>query len=252
MEKLRRTGASVLEMLYPGQARCMGCGDLAGTDEHWLCAECLEKLGALSLGRGPICPRCGVSLEDARCRNCADWPADGVRIARFSYGYAFPVDHVVQQMKYSGVYNMTGWMGEKIALLCKEGRFGPVDALVPVPMHPARERDRGRNHAFCLARAVSSCVGIPVWNGLCRTRNTGQQARRKGEERRRAMQGTFGLHTDAASPVGKRFLLIDDVITTGATVNACAAVLYAAGAQSVCAAAFSGHISAPEKKAFRP
>ena len=245
MEKMRNFAKSVLDLLFPEHAVCMGCEDQAGTDDGWLCEECAEKLRALSMMETGVCPRCGQELKPGSgCLNCADWPDDGVLKARYCYGYAEPVDRAVRKMKYAGVYRMADWMGEEIAALVERGDFGSVDLLVPVPMHPARLRDRGRNHALCIAQALSRETGVPVWTGLVRTRNTRQQARLSGQVRKAAVSGAFSVREDSRTISGKRLLLIDDVITTGATVNSCARELYANGAQSVCAASFAGHMSA--------
>lgn len=247
MEKLRNLMESVLEMLYPAHACCMGCGDLSGTKDGWLCEECMQNLRRLDLMEWHVCARCGQPVVQERaCRNCADWPEDGVYLARARYGYAEPVDQIVHMMKYKGVYNIANWMGEEITLMIDEGMFGSVDLLVPVPMHPARLRERGRNQALCIAQSVSRETGIPIWMGLVRTRNTKQQARRKGDKRRKGMADVFSVPDNAEMIAGKSLLLIDDVITTGTTVNSCARMLYAKGAECVCAAAFAGHLSVKE------
>ncbi|MBQ4084981.1 MAG: ComF family protein [Clostridia bacterium] len=246
MQKIRSVWDSILQLVYPDHAVCMGCGDLAGTQEGWLCPECEEAMEELKMEDREICPRCGMERKGGRCRNCEDWPDDAVQIARYCYGYAYPIDACVMKMKYTGVYRMTEWMGERMAELLEQGAFGRIDLLVPVPMHPSRLRERGRNHAQCLAEEISRINGVPVFNGLGRSVNTKQQARLKGDERRRALQGAFSLDTDAGQIAGKRIVLIDDVITTGTTVNSCAKILYANGAERVCAAAFAGHLSAAE------
>ncbi|MDO4740336.1 MAG: ComF family protein [Eubacteriales bacterium] len=243
MQKFREIRESVLQLLYPEQAVCVGCGDLSGIGGRWLCEDCARALEALSMQDRRICPRCGVETDGA-CTHCADWPADAVAAVRYCYGYAHPVDAAVMEMKYSGVYRMTGWMAERMLGLLEGGAFGRVDRLVPVPMHPARLRERGRNHALSLAQELSRLSGVPVFTGLARVRNTKQQARQKGEARRKGMEGAFALRSGAEQIIGKRLLLIDDVVTTGTTVNSCAKVLYANGAACVSAAAFAGHLSA--------
>lgn len=247
MEKIRNFAKSVLDLLYPDHAQCMGCGELTGTEEGWLCEECAETIKELSMLERTLCMRCGQEIQKGRvCDNCGDWPDDGVFAARYCYGYAEPVSRAVRQMKYAGVSRMMEWMGGEMAALIERGDFGTVDLLVPVPMHPARVRERCRNHAQCIAEALSRETGIPEWDGLARIRNTKQQARRKGEKRKTAMEGAFSVQGDTKVIAGKRILLVDDVITTGATVNSCARVLYACGAECVCAAAFAGHLSVQE------
>ncbi len=249
MEKLRAFGQDLLELLYPRHARCMGCGDLTGTEEGWLCDECREHFVELSTDGLDVCEKCGMPLYGTKkCFSCSDWPGDGLALARFAYGYAHPVSEVVQEMKYRGVYRMTQWMGEEIAQVLEMGCFGHIDALVPVPMHPMRQRDRGRNHALCLAQEAGKKAGIPVWDILVRTRNTKQQARLKGEKRLHSLDGAFAVKQGAPELSEMRIVVIDDVITTGATANGCARVLYAAGAANVCAAAFAGHLPAQEKR----
>lgn len=247
MEKLRSLRESFLQLIYPDHAACMGCGDLAGTEDGWLCGECLEALKALSMADRVICSRCGSELRsNGKCYNCTAWPADAVRISRYCVGYGHPVDEAVMKMKYSGVYRMTKWMAREMTPLLKAEEFGEIDMLVPVPMHPKRLRERGMNHALCLAQEISLLSGIPVWTGLQRVVNTKQQAKLKGEERKQSLQGAFSLNADAGQAAGKRVILVDDVITTGTTVNSCARVLYAAGAAFVGSVAYAGHLSAAE------
>jgi len=248
VEKLRSLKESILQLLYPDHAVCMGCGDLAGTEEDWLCTECREELKQLYMQGRPLCVRCGSVVRNGqKCRNCADWPADAVQLSRYCVGYDHPVDAAIMKMKYDGVYRMTKWMAQDMAELIASDEYGSTDLLVPVPMHPKRLRERGRNHALCLSQEISHLNGIPVWTGLHRVVNTKQQARLKGEERKQALRGAFAVAEDAGQIAGKRIVLIDDVITTGTTVNSCARVLYAKGVSCVCAAAWAGHLSAAEK-----
>lgn len=248
MERLRRIGDELLELLYPSHACCMGCGDLAGTDDGWLCEECKESLNALYLLDAHVCERCGTPIQNqCPCGVCSDWPRDGLRLARFAYGYAPPASQLIRKMKYHSVYRMAEWMGESIGKTIQMGVFGPVDALIPVPMHPKRLHERGRNHALCLAQAASRYTGVPVIEALARVRNTKQQARMQWEKRKASLDAAFSLCVAADSIQDMHLVLIDDVITTGTTANACARVLRATGAKSVCAAAFAGHF--PYEKA---
>lgn len=249
MRTLRIVTHSVIELLFPSHARCMGCGDLAGTDRGWLCERCTKKMRMLSMARRNICPRCGSALPlDGICTNCSHWPEDGVRVLRYCYGYAHPLSNAVRNMKYHGAYEMANWMGREMAKLLEGKTFGRIDALVPVPMHPARQRERGKNHALCLAQALSKETGVPVRDILMRTKKTKQQAKLSGKERREALHGAFALQKNAGNLHGLRVLLVDDVVTTGTTLNECAKSLYEGGAECVSAATFLGYMSAYQRK----
>ena len=108
----------------------------------------------------------------------------------------------------------------------------PGDVLVPVPLHPKKLRERGYNQAELLAREIGKGTGLPVDTGLLsRTRHTLPQARSGGPTRRRDnMAGAFDCGSDVS---GRSFILVDDVCTTGSTLNACGEALLAAGASSV-------------------
>jgi ComF family protein len=110
--------------------------------------------------------------------------------------------------------------------------FGGFDALVPVPIHPVRRRERGYNQAEAIASGLASFCGKPVWaKALLRKRATRSQTKLSKGERGRNLDGAFAAATERVR--GKRLLLVDDVYTTGATTEACAAALLAAGAAEV-------------------
>ena len=236
---LSRLRASAMELVYPEFANCLGCGEPSGTDVRWLCGECLKKLEECRIDRDRACPRCGAPLKGDICVRCGDWPRDGVNRAAYAFGYQPPVDNIIRNMKYRGVYRLGSFMAADMARLVNE--LGPdgIDRIVPVPMHPARMRERGKNHAQVIAAALSGETGIPCAEMLIRIKNTRQQAKLTGEERREALKGAFGIR-EPSEASGKKILLADDVITTGSTVNECARVLRGAGAVRVYACAFAG------------
>jgi ComF family protein len=111
-------------------------------------------------------------------------------------------------------------------------RFEDIDAIVPVPLHPRRHAERGFNQAELIAHIAADFIGKPVATTLRRTRYTENQAKLPKEEREKNIAGAFARHR-GADAAGKRVLLVDDVYTTGATMQECARVLKAAGAISV-------------------
>nr|WP_244421991.1 phosphoribosyltransferase family protein [Ktedonobacter racemifer] len=110
-----------------------------------------------------------------------------------------------------------------------------ADVLLPVPLHPARQRLRGFNQALLLARVCSRLTGVPVNEELIRQRPTQAQVSLTGRSRQQNMMGAFLYVSTAATPgvANRKILIIDDVCTTGATLDACARPLFAAGARSV-------------------
>ncbi len=243
--------ALMLEALYPSRANCMGCGSPAGADVEWLCADCARLVRPVADFPGLHCPRCGRPLAAGRgpraCPTCGDWPEGVLSAARFTYPYRRPVSGMIRRMKYGGVARMADWMARAMEqTVRRELPPGAVDAVVPVPMHPARLRVRGVNQAAVLARALAGRLGVPAVEALRRTRDAAQQARLTGAARRLNLDGAFAASADVR---GRRLLLVDDVLTTGATALACARALRAAGAADVWFIALAGSVDrAPRRK----
>jgi ComF family protein len=150
--------------------------------------------------------------------------------------YALPgggSEHIVHALKYHGWVAVAKGMGRRMAAL----RFPPDaererSAVVPVPLSRSRERERGYNQSTELARVVADMWGVPMRTDLLsRSRATVTQTRLTPGERRRNVSGAFRAVADRASLRGRHLVLVDDVITTGATLNACAAELHAGGAR---------------------
>ena len=138
-------------------------------------------------------------------------------------------------MKYDGWQALAFGMGLRMARLS-----WPADvtaertALVPVPLSVKRERERGFNQSAVLAAAMRSGTALDVWNGvLIRTQFTSSQTRLTPEERLRNVSGAFRVNGDPARLRGSHLVLVDDVVTTAATLNACAAALFAGGTRII-------------------
>ncbi len=219
---LHQIKASFLDLLFPLQ--CLGCG----TEGSLLCPSCCLSLPRI---KQPLCQRCGTPLNEGNlCPACISHPLtiDGIR-SLFLFGGT--VRHAIHQLKYRHLKAMADPLGQLLAEFLHSYPL-PSEVLIPVPLHPKRLRERGYNQATLLAREVSKLNGLPVDERLLlRQRDTITQARTASSmERRSNVRDAFicrqGLH-------GERILLIDDVCTTGATLDACAAALKAAGAGSV-------------------
>ncbi len=188
----------------------------------------------------PLCGRCGMPLavEVVRmdgCPKCDDrtWHLQQIRAG---YEYEGQVADAIHGFKYYDQFHLRKLLAEWLtAGFQRFYSHQDWTALVPVALAGRRQRERGFNQAQELGQGLSSKTNIPVWNCLHRTRDTAAQTHQPDREGRwRNMRGAFALNP-RFDVQGARLLIIDDVLTTGATVNACARALQEAGAASICA-----------------
>lgn len=218
----------MLQYLFP--YRCILC--LAPGDGQDLCPPCRAELPWL----GTACPRCAAPLttKDIPCGRCLRRPPpQAATIAAFEY--AFPVDRLLLHLKFSNGLVAGRVLGELLAQHLKQCGSGSgirePDAIVPVPLHPRRLRERGFNQALELAVPVSKALGIRLMpTGCRRVRATPPQTGLQGRARRRNVAAAFAADPNVR---GKHIAVVDDVITTGSTVAAVTTALYRAGAASV-------------------
>jgi len=151
---------------------------------------------------------------------------------RAALDYAFPVDGLIQQLKYGARLPLAALFGDLVADSVKQADTGPaVDLIVPLPLHPARLRERGFNQAAEIARRLSALTGIPLrLDGIRRTVDTPPQAGLHIKQRRANIRGAFACN---ASLTGMNVAVVDDVMTTGSTLDEFAKTLKAAGAARV-------------------
>lgn len=218
---LRGLASRGLDLLFPSE--CAVCN----REGSFLCAGCEPRLPRLVT---PYCRTCAEPEVPAVCSWCrAEAPAyDRIRAP---YRYTGPVRDMVHDLKYANIRALAPTLGGLMADYLETRRY-EADVLVPVPLHHRRERRRGYNQSRLLAREVGRRIGVPAADdSLLRTIDTPPQVSMSGrEERRRNIDGAFDC-TQAVT--GLRVLLIDDVVTTGSTMSACAAALKQAGASSV-------------------
>lgn len=212
-----------LDILFP--PRCIGCGR-RGVD---VCSDCLADVQPL----GPrICPRCSQpSIEGRVCPACRRRP----RTARAILA-GFPFEGVIRAailaLKYRSQTRLADFLGSAL-LLPLQTRPLEVDVIVPVPLWLARRRERGFNQSEMLARRVAQAYGWPVDpTALVRLRDTPPQSELPARQRWANVSGAFAVGPQG-DVRGRRILLVDDVCTTGATIEACAAPLVQAGAAGV-------------------
>ena len=198
-----------MALMFPTRAVCMGCGSAAGFESEWFCDDCRKMLARRWIGAFP------------------EPKLDGAAAA---YHYAGPAGSAVRYFKYHDVTSLAGPMAKSMIAALEQIQPVGVEMVVPVPMHPKRLKRRGYNQSELLAREIAAVLEVPCENGLVRVRDTVQQARLDGDERRKNMKDAFRAEPCVS---GWRVLLVDDVYTTGETARECAETLRKAGAISV-------------------
>jgi len=202
---------------------CAGCG----ASGHWMCPTCDQFTRRIDLGSA--CRRCGSVLSDgATCDRCADWSA-AIAACRSAYVFEGAVRKTIHQLKYQGEFARSEWCGREVARLVIELGWRP-DLLVPVPLHQSRLRSRGYNQSAKIAAIAAASLTTPCGSVLARTRATVSQVGLDGAGRRENVLGAFACPHDLSDLA---ILLIDDVVTTGSTLEACAVACREAGAQDV-------------------
>jgi predicted amidophosphoribosyltransferase len=180
--------------------------------------DCLHLVPPLDSG---ICFRCGSPVA-VPCRFCRQLD-DEIRMARAAFPYMGWVGAATRSLKYGNEWSRADALG---AMMVRQTRaLGSIDVLVPVPLHPRRLAARGYNQSALLAQAIGVQTGLPVRPLLVRHRETQAQAMLNREERLENVAGAFLVDPAWAPAPGGRYLLVDDVRTTCATLNACALAL---------------------------
>lgn len=214
---IRRIGrmalATVVEAVYP--KICAGCG-MRGV---WLCNYCQLTVPSCNL---PIsCSRCGVPTLRGGC-GCADLDPL-IACARSAFVYNGWTATAVKRLKYQGESSRAEHLALHMAPLLSA--FGHVEALIPVPLHASKEKQRGYNQSTLLAEEVGRLTGGPVLTVLRRTRKTISQTSLSSHDRKLNVAGVFERDATWVPRASGRYVLIDDVRTTGSTLNACAEAL---------------------------
>ena len=214
-----RGARDLAQFVWP--RRCAGCGE-PPAGSHVLCASCLAAIPRLAL---PVCARC-LALEAAE-PVCARHPGFTVWPA---WTYDEHAALVIEALKYGGRTDLGVPLGRELARVVP--RSPRIDFVTEVPLHPARERERGYNQSRLLAASIGRAAGLPHLPGvLRRVRATHAQARLGPRERRANLRGAFAA-CEPGALAGRRVLLVDDVVTTGATLEDALGALAAAGAEA--------------------
>lgn len=247
---------ALISVVFP--APCRLCGDLLDTASRIpLCQRCVDSFRPLA---GPCCSRCGrpfvsVVVLDRQtmplCHLCQRGLYD-FDFARSYTAYTETVAGAVILLKYQQVTPLAGWFSSILRKTFDANNEAcQADLIVPVPAHSQRLRERGYNQAELIAKPLAHALGLPCRSYLLRTRPRPDKLRLTVRERWRTVRGAYtirqGLRVD-----NLRVLLVDDVLTTGATLDACSRALRKAGAAKVVALTVARAIPWREQAAIEP
>ncbi len=224
---MKRWLARARDLVFP-QVRCLGCDEPRAIDPGAaLCVRCVKALEKLRLD-DKVCPRCLCFVRfNEPCQYCVQGKMGHLTGSWAPYRYSDVSQRLVVLFKFSSVFQARDLLID--AMLASMPASG-FDALVPIPLHANRRRQRGFDQAALLAQGVAEKSGLPVRQALFRYRKTPPQSSLSHHKRQADMENTFRV----ILPVkGQRILLVDDVRTTGSTARSCAEELMAAGAMSV-------------------
>ena len=265
---LHYLGKTIINAVFP--PKCRACGILFKPDRHaainntitkdsifsgteqlsfnslmspFLCSACSHDFLPVET---PVCSKCGIMFtsregDDHLCGECIDSPKNYGK-ARSSGIYNRTLIKVIHALKYKGLIELAAPLGLLLfSTFIKHWELEKIDLIIPVPLHIKRFRKRGFNQAFLLIRkwpVIAKNMGFRLLDSqinrdaLFRNRDTGQQTGLDRTNRKKNVKNAFSIHTPALIK-GKRILLVDDVYTTGATIDECARILMGGGARNV-------------------
>jgi ComF family protein len=226
-ERLRWVASFIEDIVFPPM--CAGCRKRGS----WLCDACRDLLQPIPR---PICYRCGQPTADTclTCENCRTWP-DRIGSFRAAFRFGGPIRESVHRFKYQGEFARAADLSNLMFRAIYRTEFVELpawDCIAFVPLHPRRRRQRGFDQSALLSRHLSDLLDIPRLDGLVRSVDTPSQVGRGEDERRSNVRGAFEWQGNGGLS-GTRILLIDDVVTTGATMLAAAETLLGEGALRV-------------------
>jgi len=228
----------LIDIIYP--PRCHICGHFLSHDKDrhllpHLCNNCLANLTHVT---HPMCTICGLPFptstgQDHLCENCLrkrPW----YNFVRAPYFYSSPLMEAIQRFKYNSETHLISSLGALLSSFAKEWVPNPNNFLtIPVPLHRRRLRERGFNQSLLLAKVLASYLGTQLdYLSLIRKRYTRAQTGLKREERRKNVKDAFSV-LNSEIIEDKNIILVDDVFTTGHTLNECARTLKKSGAIAV-------------------
>ncbi len=214
-----------LEANTPGHSLSNSLHEFDSPCIHAVCRACLNDL---PWHEKTSCPQCGLSSSGQLCGGCISSPPD-FDVTHSVFLYDFPVNAMMQRYKYGNMLSLCSFFGQ---MLSEKVATDSVDLIIPMPMHPARIKERGFNQALEIAKVFGK--EKLDYKSAVRQKLTPPQASLPLKERVKNIKGAFSVYGDKLNQIqGKRIAIVDDVMTTGASLNELAKTLKKAGASHV-------------------
>jgi len=216
MKWIRKWGIPLINWLFPHY--CPVCGNRLPIEEQVMCKSCLNKMPRT---------RYATWIDNRMARQFwGKFPVERAA-AWFFYSRESPYAYMIHLFKYSSRKQLAFDIGQLMAREMQQTNFFcGIDCIIPVPLHPKKQRQRGYNQSELLARGVAKAICLPVvCDAVERTLHTETQTHKSAQQRKENMQGAFQAKNNAMQLAGKHVLLIDDVMTTSSTLTACADAL---------------------------
>ena len=210
--------------------------------------QCFLCLSRLEMGESLLCPACSNDLPrnnkactscaapivyGAICANCMQSPGRNIQNTFCAFRYEYPASLMIRHMKFHSRLDIVAFFGGQLANYVSQQMRRLPDCIIPVPLHSSRTMGRGFNQSLALARVIAGINGVPVdYKACARIQNTTAQTGLSAQQRRRNIKGAFAID-GGLFPEYKHVTIIDDVVTTGSTVNELARVLSLAGIEKI-------------------
>lgn len=221
--------APLLDLIIP--PACLACGTRIEDQQQVICADCEAKISPVS---GALCPVCGSEMLTRNCEVCAE-EAFAFDTARSAFKYFSPVKELIHELKYNGFVSPAGYFALPLTEMIEaDEELQDYDYICAVPLHPVRKRERGYNQSDLIAYSLATLCSLPYCNPVSRKVNTLSQTLLSKAHRIKNLSGAFVIKNPALVQ-GKKVIVVDDVFTTGTTINEIAKELRQAGADKICA-----------------
>ena len=231
-EEIKNFFENILDKLFPLDITCFLCGEEIRESTHALCNDCEKEIKFPD----KICLRCGTPIYSLAkyCLTCKN-NKRYFKFARSLLIYENKVASAIKKFKYENKKFIGKYLAKFMAetFYKYEKDFGEIDYLIAVPLYPSKQKERGFNQSEILADELSKIINIPVLkNNLVRIKNTQTQTKLSYKERQENLENAFKV-LNWREIKNKRVILIDDVLTTGSTINHCSMVLKNSGAKEI-------------------